>query len=347
MSPQQEKFQMFQTLSRRKFEQAAASALLGVGLLAGLPLQASAQIQLPLATWGGEKHVINTGFVPALEKALAETAPGKFKLQEFPNGTLATDKDMPVAIPTGKVKFGLLTVGGWSGTVKDVKILEAPTGLTMDQLDDVLHKRGLLELMQANFAEKQAVLLGVADLGPPALVSKKKIATPADFKGLKVRVFSEGQAETIKAFGGIPVQLGFSELYTALQHGAVDAGLVGFQGVDSGKLYEVASFALLPASFFGTTLMGWAANPQWLRSMPPAERKSLEQAVRRAAAEDRTAILKEIDSLKQHYKSKGMTVATLEPATAEFKQWTVATEPIAQKAKAAISPKAVSVIFSR
>ena len=338
---------MFQTLSRRNFTRAAASAVLGASLLAGMPLQASAQVQLPLATWGGEKHVINAGFVPALEKALAETAPGKFKLQDFPNGTLATDKDMPVAIPTGKVKFGLLTVGGWSGTVKDVKILEAPTGLTMEQLDDVLHKKGLLEVLQANFAEKQAVLLGVADLGPPALVSKKKIATPADFKGMKVRVVSEGQAETLQAFGGSPVQLGFSELYTALQHGAVDAGLVGFQGVDSAKLYEVASHALLPASFFGTTLMGWAANPQWLRTMPPAERKSLEQAVRLAAAEDRTAIIKEIDSLKLHYKAKGMNVASLEPAAPEFRQWTAATQPIAEKAKAAISPQAASAIFGR
>lgn len=324
-----------------------ASLALGVSLMAGASIHASAQILVPLATWGGEKHVINAGFVPALEKALAEIAPGKFKIQEFPNGSLATDKDMPVGIPTGKVKMGLLTVGGWSGSVKDVKILEAPTGLTMAQLDDALNNKGLLEVLQANFAEKQAVLLGVADLGPPALVSKKLITTPAEFKGVKVRVFSEGQAETIKAFGGIPVQIGFAEVYTALQHGAVDAALVGFQGVESGKLYEVATFALLPASFFGTTLMGWAANPQWLRALSESDRKSLEKAVRQAAVDDRAAILKEIDGLKAHYKTKGMTVASLEPSAPEFKQWSAATQSIAEKAKASISPKAALAIFGR
>jgi TRAP-type transport system periplasmic protein len=323
-----------------------AVALGGV-MLASLSIPALAQTTVPLATWGGEKHVINTGFVPAFEKALADTAPGRFKVQEFPNGTLATDKDMPVGIPTGKVKLGLLTVGGWSGSVKDVKILEAPTGLTMDQLDEVLHKKGLLELLQSDFAEKQAILLGVADLGPPALVSKKPILTPADFKDVKVRVFSEGQAETIKAFGGIPVQMGFAEVYTGLQHGAVDAALVGFQGVDSGKLFEVANRLLLPSSFFGTTLMGWAANPQWFRSLPAADRKVIEQSVRTASRADRAAILKEIDSLKQHYKDKGMTVVSLDPAMPEFKQWSIATQPIAEKAKAAISPKAAQVIFGR
>ena len=322
-----------------------AVACLAGSVIAMTAATASAQTVVPIATWGGDKHVINTGFIPALETALAENGKGKLKLENHPNGTMATDKDMPVGIPTGKVKIGLLTVGGWSGTVKDVKILEAPTGLTMSQLDEALYKKGLLDVIKSNFAEKNAVLLGVADLGPPALVSKKKITTPADFKGVKVRVFSEGQAETIKAFGGIPVQIGFAEVYTALQHGAVDAALVGFQGVESGKLYEVSSNVLLAASFFGTTLMGWAANPQWLRSLPADERKVLEDAVYYASREDRTAILKEIESLKAHYRSKGMTVTSLEPTAPEYKQWSEATQPIAQKAKAAVSPKVASIVF--
>lgn len=333
--------------TRRRLTATIASTCLAAAAFALGAAPAAAQVTVPIATWGGDKHVINTGFIPALEKALAEQSKGKLKLENFPNGTLATDKDMPVGIPTGKVKLGLLTVGGWSGTVKDVKVLEAPTGLTMSQLDEALYKKGLLEVIKANFAEKNTVLLGVADLGPPALVSKKKISTPADFKGLKVRVFSEGQAETIKAFGGIPVQIGFAEVYTALQHGAVDAVLAGFQGVDSAKLYEVANHVLLPASFFGTTLMGWAANPQWLRTLSPADRKVVEEAVHHASREDRTAILNEIESLKAHYRSKGMTVASLEPASPEYKQWVEATQPIAQKAKAAVSPKVASIVFAQ
>ncbi len=322
------------------------ATVLGAGLTIGLS-GALAQTPVPLATWGGEKHVINLGFVPALEKALEDLAPGKFKLQNFPNGQLATDKDMPIGIPTGKVKIGLLTVNGWSGTVRDVKAFDAPTGLTMAQLDEVLHKKGLLELLQASFAEKRATLLGVADLGPPALVSKKKIVSPADLKGVKVRVFSEGQADTLKAFGGIPVTVAFAELYTALQHGTVDAALVGFQGVESTKLYEVTNHALLPASFFGTTMMGWAANPLWLQTIPAADRKTFEEAVSRAASNDRAAIVKEIDTLTAHYQSKKMTVTALEPAMPEYKLWVEATLPMAEKARAELSPKAAALIFDR
>ena len=225
--------------------------------------------------------------------------------------------------------------------------MDAPFGLTMQQLDDTLHKKGLLEVFQEGFAEKRAVLLGVADLGPPALVSKSKILTPNDIKGTKVRVFSEGQAETIKQMGGVPVKLAFGEIYTGLQHGTVDAALVGFQGVESAKLYEVTKFLLLPSSFFGTTLMGWAANPQWLKTMPTDDQKSFAQAVARAAKEDRAAIVNEFGSLIAHYQSKGMSVATLEPTQTEYKQWTEATTPILAKAKTEMSPKVVELLFGR
>ena len=322
-------------------------SLVAVAALAAGSLAVAAETVIPFASWGGEKHVINTGFIPALEKALADIAPGKFKLQNFPNGQLAVDKDLPVAIPTGKVKFALLTVNGWSGTVREVKAMDAPFGLTMQQLDDTLHKKGLLEVFQEGFAEKRAVLLGVADLGPPALVSKSKILTPNDIKGTKVRVFSEGQAETIKQMGGVPVKLAFGEIYTGLQHGTVDAALVGFQGVESAKLYEVTKFLLLPSSFFGTTLMGWAANPQWLKTMPTDDQKSFAQAVARAAKEDRAAIVNEFGSLIAHYQSKGMSVATLEPTQTEYKQWTEATTPILAKAKTEMSPKVVELLFGR
>ena len=109
--------------TRRRLTATIASTCLAAAAFALGAAPAAAQVTVPIATWGGDKHVINTGFLPPLEKALAEQGKGKLKLENYPNGTLATDKDMPVGIPTGKVKIGLLTVGGWSGTVKDVKVL--------------------------------------------------------------------------------------------------------------------------------------------------------------------------------------------------------------------------------
>ena len=56
------------------------------------------------------------------------------------------------------------------------------------------------------------------------MFSKKPIQTPADFKGVKIRVMqNEGQLAAFTAFGANPVAISASEQFTALQQGTIDA----------------------------------------------------------------------------------------------------------------------------
>lgn len=287
------------------------------------------EVVIPLATWGGANHINVRHFVPALEQAMKDAGPNNLKLQHFPGGQLAEDKDMPIAIPTGKVKFGWITTNGWTGTVPDTRIMDAPTGLTMKQLDQLVDQpNGLFSVLEKKFAEKNVVLLGMADLGPPAIASKKPIKSPSDMKGMKVRVFSEGQAEAVKSFGGSPVKLAFAEVYTALQNGTVDAAILGFQGVSSQRTYEVAKHVLVPASFLGTTMMAWAANKPWYEGLPEADRKAFAKVVDVASHQNREAIVAEIGELAKDYESKGVTVTFLSPDQPEYMQWKDATAPL-------------------
>lgn len=307
--------------------------------------QARAETVLPLATWGSATHVSVREFVPSMERALKELGPHGLKLQHFPGGQLGQDKDMPMAIPTGQVKFAWITVNGWSGVASDAKALDAPTGYTMQQLDEIIEKpNGLYSVLKKRFAEKNTVLLGMADLGPPAIVSREPILSPADLKGKKVRVFSEGTSDAVRLLGGAPVNVAFAELYTALQHGTIDVALVGFQGVDSQKLHEVTKHVLVPASFFGTAMMGWAANPQWLNAMPAGDRKVFLEAVRRSELENRKAIVADLDKLTKSYQDRGMKVTFLTPAMKQYNEWRDATRPLLDRAKTQLSPEMAALI---
>ena len=321
------------------------SAVLTAVIAMSVGTAQSQETVVPLATWGGANHVGVRQFVPALEKALQANQPNHIKFQHFPGGQLGQDKDMPVGIPTGQVKLGWITVNGWSGTVHDTKVMDAPTGLTMEQLDTLIDKPdGLMKVLQAKFATKNSVLLGLADLGPPALVSRELVKSPSDLKGKKVRVFSEGLAQAVRAFGGSPVTLPFSDVYSAMQYGTIDAAILGFQGVDSQKMYEVSKFVLVPASFLGTTMMGWAANKQWLDSLPEADKKALIKSVDQASHENRRAIVEEIKVLTTQYKDRGMTVTILDPGMPEFASWKTATAPLLEQALKQLSPDVSALI---
>ncbi|WP_342641562.1 TRAP transporter substrate-binding protein [Rhodoligotrophos ferricapiens] len=330
------------------FGRIAAAGLSIAAALLTATAGAQAQTTVPLATWGGANHIGVRQFVPALEEALKKAQPNTITLQHFPGGQLAQDKDMPVGIPMGQVKFGWITVNGWSGTVPDTKLMDAPTGLTMAELDALIEKpNGLMDALKQKFDEKNTVLLGLADLGPPAVVSNVPLKTPADFKGKKVRVFSEGQAEAVRAFGGSPVSIPFADVYSAMQYGTVDAVILGFQGVDSQRMYEVSKYVLVPASFLGTTMMGWAANKQWIEGLPEQDRAALLKAVDEASHSNRKAIVEEIDQLTKQYKDRGLQVTILSPEMPEFAEWQKATAPLLKSTLSQLSPDVAALIEAK
>lgn len=303
------------------------------------------KVVVPLATWGGANHVGVRHFPSAFEAALERNAPGVFEFQHFPGGQLAQDRDMPLAIPTGQVKMGWITVNGWTGTVADTRVMDAPTGLTLEGLAKLTDQPGgIMEILKAGFEERNAVLVGLADLGPPVLVSKEKMIRPEDINGKRVRVFSEGQAAAVSAFGGTPVTVPFADVYSAVQYGTVDAAILGFQGIDSQRMYEVSKFALVPASFLGTTMMGWAVNKPWFEGLSEDARAALLKSADEASRENRAEIIKEIDALSDQYRKLGVDLTILTPETPDYAAWQEATRPLLENSLKEISQPLADVI---
>lgn len=99
---------------------AAALAVLALACTLAVP-RAEAETVVPLATWGGANHVSVREFALSMERALKELGPHGLKFQHFPGGQLGQDKDMPMSVPMGQVKFAWISVNGWSGVAPDAK----------------------------------------------------------------------------------------------------------------------------------------------------------------------------------------------------------------------------------
>ncbi|MCX7775510.1 MAG: TRAP transporter substrate-binding protein [Rectinemataceae bacterium] len=76
--------------------------------------------------------------------------------------------------------------------------------------------------------------------------SKRPIRTPADLKGLKIRVQeSELMMGLVAAFGAVPTPMPFGEVYSALQTGVVDGAENNWPSYFSTSHYEVAKYYTL------------------------------------------------------------------------------------------------------
>jgi tripartite ATP-independent transporter DctP family solute receptor len=82
------------------------------------------------------------------------------------------------------------------------------------------------------------------DAGKRSFYTKNKpVETPADIKGLKIRVMESPTAvRLIQSFGGSPTPVSFGELYTALQQGIVDGAENNPPSLLTSRHYEVCKF---------------------------------------------------------------------------------------------------------
>jgi TRAP-type C4-dicarboxylate transport system substrate-binding protein len=70
----------------------------------------------------------------------------------------------------------------------------------------------------------------------------KPVHTPADLKGLNIRVPSRTAGLLVEAWGGNPVSMPVSEIYNAVQTGVIDGAMIDGTATHAFKLGEVANY---------------------------------------------------------------------------------------------------------
>lgn len=108
----------------------------------------------------------------------------------------------------------------------------------------------LARVMEKEYGVK---LLMLFPSPPQVFWCRTPIASGADLKGKKVRVFNKSMADLAAGFGATTVTMPFPEVPTALQRGVIDCAVTGTLSGNTNKLYESATHML-------TLYAGWAMH---------------------------------------------------------------------------------------
>ncbi len=141
------------------------------------------------------------------------------------------------------------------------------------------------------------------------LKSKKKISTPADMAGIKLRM-PPGDAWQLlgRSIGANPTPMAYAEVYTGLQTGAIDGQDNPLPNVQNMKFYEVMSQIVLTSHLVGYDLL--AVNLKTWNSMSPAKQKAFQAAADKAIAWSTAEHLKREAELADSFKKMGLEVYT-------------------------------------
>ena len=124
----------------------------------------------------------------------------------------------------------------------------------------------------------QTKLLFFQPTAPKHINSRtKQIKTLEDFKGIKVNSVGGLDVRTIKALGASPVTLMMPEVYAALERGALDVGVLEWEGTFAFKWHEVTKYrTAFPKGLYITHIICSMNWDTWNR-LPPEVQKIFEE----------------------------------------------------------------------
>src|SRR5947208_3707282 len=158
-------------------------------------------------------------------------------------------------------------------------------------------------------AEVKVKILGPTFFGTRqvGLKPNKKINTPADLAGIKLRM-PPGDAWQLlgRSLGANPTPMAYAEVYTGLQTGAIDGQDNPLPNVQNMKFYEVMSQIVLTSHLVGYDLL--TVNLKTWNGMGPAKQKAFQAAADKAIAWSTAEHLKREAELADSFKKMGLEV---------------------------------------
>lgn len=261
-------------------------------------------------------------------KLLAEQATrGRVKVEVYPNSQLYKDKEELEALQLGAVqmlapslaKFGPLGVKEFEAF--DLPYI-FPSKAALNSVTEGPIGRSLLKKLET----KGITGLAFWDNGFKVMSANKPLRTPADFKGLRMRIQSSKVLDAqMRALGASPQVLAFSDVYQALQSGVVEGTENPPSNMYTQKMHEVQKYVTVSNHGY----LGYAVivNKKFWDGLPSDIRKALDDAMREATVYEKAIAQRDNDAALEAIRKTGKThVHVLTPQ--EQAEWRAALVPV-------------------
>ncbi|WP_406871237.1 C4-dicarboxylate TRAP transporter substrate-binding protein [Thioclava sp. 'Guangxiensis'] len=247
---------------------------------------------------------------------------GDVELELYPSSQLGAKKDVIEQAMLGVNVITIADVGFLTDSDPDLGILFGPY-LTDDAAS-------LFKIYESDwFKEKKAkleeqgihIVISNYLYGTRQLLTKTKVETPADLKGLKIRTPNNiMQIRAIEAMGGTPTPMPLADVYPALTQGTIDGVENPLPVLYGQKLHEQAKELSMISYLQNTSL--WLGGQAYFDTLDPSVVEMLEETGHEAGLYSQELAAEQDAKIIEEMKAAGVTVTY--PDTAAFKEATKA-----------------------
>ena len=265
-------------------------------------------------------------FQEAFKEYVEKASNGRLVVDLYPNAQLGGERQMMEGMTLGTIEMAMLSPGIAAGFAPKFQVLDLPY-LFKDR--EVAYKTldgELSVVLNEQLITKGVRLVCFAENGFRQITNNKKIIkTPADLKGVKIRVQPiPAHIELFKAFGANPTPIDFGELYTALLQKTVDAQENSITLIFSSKLYEVQKYLSMTDHVYAPSAL--FISEAFYKRLPADLQKIVMDGGKKFSAKSRANQQKAAVEVLKELEGKGVEIYTL--TDAEKKAFMDAAKPV-------------------
>jgi len=265
-----------------------------------------AQLEIKIGHVGEPGSLFQQSADEFAKRANAKLA-GKAKVIAYGSSQLGGDKEMIQKLKLGTIDMAVPSTV-MSSEVDLIGVFEMPY-IVKDRAHMQRIEKDIVWPMIAPEVEKKGLkIIAVWENGYRHITNNKQpIKTPADLKGIKLRV-PEGKwrVKMFQDYGATPSPMKFSELFTALQTGVMDGQENPFTQIWSAKLHEVQKYLSLSYHVY-TPAYVTVGSKRW-ETLPADVRKILEDTAKETQAYVYQTAQKDEQELLGKLKASGIAV---------------------------------------
>jgi TRAP-type transport system periplasmic protein len=288
-------------LNRRQF-----TALAGAAVLASPAIRAhAAEVTLKLGHLANEQNSWHKASLRFGEE-LARLTDGRIEVQVFPNESLGKEIDLINGMQLGTADMTITgeSLQNWAPMAA---LLAVPYAYpTLEAMDEVASGEIGKQVEAQILSNAQIRPIAYFARGPRNLTSNREIMTPDDLSGLRMRVPNVPLfVKTWEALGAAPTPMAFSEVFTSLQNGTIDAQENPLALIESANFNEVQQF-VNRTEHVRSWIYLTISELTWSQ-LSADDQQAVMEAAQIAQEYERELFLADEEQLVQSLQDKGMT----------------------------------------
>ncbi|AOO83936.1 TRAP transporter substrate-binding protein [Bosea vaviloviae] len=264
--------------------------------------------------------------VKYMGQLLDQRSNGRIKINVFHSAQLGQEKDTIEQTRFGVIDLNRINMAPFNNLIAETNVPSLPFIFrSVDHMRKVMDGPIGDELLK-KFEAHDLIGLAFYESGSRSFYNgKRPISTPADMKGMKIRVQqSDMFVALVQALGANATPMPFGEVYSGLQTGVIDGAENNWPSFESTRHYEVSKFYSLTEHSLSPEVLVMSK-----RSF--AKFNAADQALIKAAAKESVAKMRELWDAREKASEAKVRAGGAQINTVEKQPFIDAMKPVYDK----------------